>query len=70
MKTYFEFDSEVQGDNELLNIYRNAEKMHSVLWEFDQLLRSAVKYQDNEEAEKIREELRNLMIENGVSHLF
>ena len=70
MKTYFEFDSETLGDNELLNIYRNAEKMHSVLWEIDQLLRSAVKYQDNEEAEKIREELRNLMIDNGISHLF
>ena len=70
MKTYFEFDSETLGDNELLNIYRNAEKMHSVLWEIDQLLRSAVKYQDNEEAEKIREELRNLMIENGINHLF
>jgi len=64
------FDSDVHGDKQLYDIYNNAEKMHSVLWEIDQLLRSAAKYQDNEEAEKIREELRGFMIEHGISHLF
>lgn len=64
------FDSDVQGDKQLYDIYNHAEKMHSVLWEIDQLLRSAAKYQDNEEAEKIREELRGFMIEHGISHLF
>lgn len=64
------FDSDVHGDKELYEIYNHAEKMHSVLWEIDQLLRSAAKYQDNEEAEKIREELRGFMIEHGISHLF
>lgn len=64
------FDSDVDGDKQLYEIYNHAEKMHSVLWEIDQLLRSAAKYQDNEEAEKIREELRGFMIEHGISHLF
>lgn len=64
------FDSDVQGDKQLYDIYNHAGKMHSVLWEIDQLLRSAAKYQDNEEAEKIREELRGFMIEHGISHLF
>lgn len=64
------FDSDVDGDKQLYDIYNHAEKMHSVLWEIDQLLRSAAKYQDNEEAEKIREELRGFMIQHGVSHLF
>lgn len=64
------FDSDVDGDKQLYDIYNHAEKMHSVLWEIDQLLRSAAKYQDNEEAEKIREELRGFMIEHGISHLF
>lgn len=64
------FDSDVDGDKQLYDIYNHAEKMHSVLWDIDQLLRSAAKYQDNEEAEKIREELRGFMIEHGISHLF
>ena len=64
------FDSDVHGDKQLYDIYNHAENMHSVLWEIDQLLRSAAKYQDNEEAEKIREELRGFMIEHGISHLF
>lgn len=64
------FDSDVDGDKQLYDIYNHAEKMHSVLWEIDQLLRSAAKYQNNEEAEKIREELRGFMIEHGISHLF
>lgn len=65
-----EYDFDKDGDKQLYDIYNNAEKMHSVLWEIDQLLRSAAKYQDNEEAEKIREELRGFMIEHGISHLF
>lgn len=70
MITSLNFDSDVEGDKQLYEIYNNAEKMHSVLWGIDQLLRSAAKYQDNEEAEKIREELRGFMIEHGISHLF
>lgn len=70
MITSLNFDSDVEGDKQLYEIYNNAEKMHSVLWEIDQLLRSAAKYQENEEAEKIREELRGFMIEHGISHLF
>lgn len=64
------FDSDVHGDKQLYDIYNNAEKIHSVLWDIDQLLRSAAKYQNNEQAEKIREELREFMIEHGVNHLF
>jgi hypothetical protein len=52
----------------------NASKMHSVLWEMDQWLRSQYKYMSDEEYsedkyetyEKCREHLQGLMFENGV----
>ena len=52
----------------------NGSKMHSVLWEMDQWLRAQYKYMpDNEYSEdkyetyeKCREQLRELMFENGV----
>lgn len=66
----FEFDYDKDGEKQLHEIYQNAERMYSVLWDIDQLLRSAAKYQDNEAAEKIREELREYMFNQGISHLF
>ena len=52
----------------------NGSKMHSVLWEMDQWLRTQYKYMsDNEYSEdkyetyeKCREHLREIMLENGV----
>ena len=53
----------------------NGTKMHSVLWEMDQWLRSQYKYMSDEEYsedkyetyEKCREHLRELMFENGLN---
>jgi len=39
----------------------------SVLWEFDQWLRSEVKYNENEDAQKYRDKLREFMNENNIS---
>ena len=52
----------------------NASKMHSVLWEMDQWLRAQYKYMSDgeyskdkyETFEKCREQLREIMSENGV----
>lgn len=70
MIVYFEFDYDKDGDKELHEIYQNAERMYSVLHDIDQHLRSEAKYKDNEAAEKIREELREYMFNQGISHLF
>ena len=59
-----EFDMATQGSN-----------MHSVLWEMDQWLRSQYKYMSDEEYsedkyetyEKCREQLREIMFENGIN---
>ena len=53
----------------------NASKMHSVLWEMDQWLRSQYKYMPDAEYsedkyntfEKCRDHLREIMIENGLN---
>lgn len=70
MTVNIQFDFDKDGDKQLHEIYQNAEKMHSVLWDIDQHLRSEAKYKDNEAAEKIREELREYMFNQGISHLF
>ena len=52
----------------------NGSKMHSVLWEMDQWLRAQYKYMPDTEYskdkyetfEKCREQLREIMFENGV----
>jgi len=52
----------------------NGSKMHSVLWEMDQWLRAQYKYMSDgeyskdkyETFEKCREQLREIMFENGV----
>jgi len=52
----------------------NGSKMHSVLWEMDQWLRAQYKYMSDAEYskdkyetfEKCRDQLREIMFENGV----
>ena len=52
----------------------NGSKMHSVLWEMDQWLRTQYKYMSDEEYskdkyetfEKCRDQLREIMFENGI----
>jgi len=52
----------------------NSSKMHSVLWEMDQWLRAQYKYMPDEEYsedkyetfEKCRDQLREIMFENGL----
>jgi hypothetical protein len=52
----------------------NGSKMHSVLWEMDQWLRAQYKYMSDDDYskdkyetfEKCRDQLREIMFENGV----
>jgi hypothetical protein len=55
MKAILEFDLDNEDDLNSYNLCNNASKMHSLLWDFDQKLRSMCKYTDNEEACNIRE---------------
>jgi hypothetical protein len=41
--------------------------MAVTLWDIDQHLRSEEKYKDNEVAEKLREEIREIMNDNGIN---
>jgi hypothetical protein len=47
----------------------NGHKYYSILWEFDQWLRSEMKYQDHEtiQTESVRDKLRELMDNDGVN---
>ena len=62
-------------DNTEFEMAVNASKMHSVLWEMDQWLRSQYKYMPDAEYsedkyntfEKCRDHLREIMIENGLN---
>jgi hypothetical protein len=42
-------------------------KMFSILWDFDQWLRSEIKYNDKEELQPIRDKLYNLMDEKNFN---
>jgi hypothetical protein len=41
--------------------------MAVTLWDIDQHLRNEAKYKDNEVAEKLREEIREIMDDNGIN---
>ena len=72
MKATLEFD--LPEDHIEFEMAVNASKMHSVLWEMDQWLRAQYKYMPDTEYsqdkydtfEKCRDQLRELMFENGV----
>ena len=72
MKATLEFN--LPEDHIEFEMAVNGSKMHSVLWEMDQWLRAQYKYMPDEEYskdkyetfEKCREQLREIMFENGV----
>jgi hypothetical protein len=55
MLAIIEFDLNDPDDLESYTLCNNASKMHSVLWDFDQKLRSMCKHSDDEAACNIRE---------------
>lgn len=69
MKAILEFnlDEEVDANNyELMNA---ATKLHLVLWEYDQKLRSMYKYEGKEYALEFRDMLREMLIDKNINHL-
>ncbi len=72
MKAILEFN--LPDDQDEYELANKGAKMYSVLWELDQSLRAKTKYapddlpEDKYDAyQEIREELRELMSESGVS---
>ncbi len=69
MKAQFVFD--LPQEQEEWAIFNNAHKLHSVLWDHLEQLRKTIKYSENEieviYAEKIRQDLINLLAEKEVS---
>lgn len=74
MKAILEFD--LPEDNTEHDMAVNAHKMHSVIFELRERLRSTVKHNDSltkkelEVYEKIREELNDNLISNGLIQMF
>ena len=72
MKATLEFN--LPEDNTEFETAVNASKMYSVLWEMDQWLRAQYKYMSDAEYsedkyetfEKCRDQLREIMFENGI----
>lgn len=69
MKAILEFN--LPDESVEWGIYKDAEKMHSVLWQLDQYLRSIDKYGadglDQIAAASIREHLHLLLSEHGIT---
>lgn len=69
MKVIFTVEAESEYD---LRVYTQASAMWSTIWDFDQYLRNAMKYDENvvgdnyDAYEKIREKLHELLNENDV----
>ena len=70
MKASIEFNLDDENDSHDYRIYNSAKQMYSAIWDFDQKLRDMSKYQDDEHAQKLRELLREYLIEHGINHLF
>jgi len=72
MKATLEFN--LPEDHIEFEMAVNGSKMHSVLWEMDQWLRAQYKYMSDTEYsedkyetfEKCRDQLREIMFENGI----
>lgn len=75
-KIILEFDTDNPDDRDDSDVVLAAHKLFSVLWDFDQYLRSQVNYNDklsseaNEALEGARTELWDIMNARGLSHLF
>ena len=54
-------------EQEECDIFYNAQKFHSVLWDFDQWLREQIKYQNKEDYQEIRDQLYEIMAERDLN---
>jgi len=54
-------------DQEDIKEAMNASAVKLVLWQYDQWLRSEVKYNENEQAQVYRDKLREIMDEHSVT---
>lgn len=64
MKAILKFN--LPEENQEFELATKAPKMYSTLWEFDQWLRSEIKYSGREELDEIRDKLRELMSNNNI----
>jgi hypothetical protein len=63
MKAILEFS--LPEDNQEFELHTKASKMYCTLWEFDQWLRSEIKYKDKE-LDEVRDKLREFMNDNRI----
>ena len=63
MKAILEFS--LPEDNQEFELHTKASKMYCTLWEFDQWLRSEIKYKD-QELDEVRDKLREFMNDNRI----
>ena len=64
MKAILEFN--LPEENQEFELHTKASKMYCTLWEFDQWLRSEIKYNGKEQYEPVREKLREFMNDNRI----
>lgn len=64
---YFPSKILILTDQEDINDALNASAVKSVLWKYDQWLRSEVKYNENEQAQIYRDKLREIIDEHNVT---
>ena len=57
-----------EEESEMLEMYVNAPKMHSILWDIKQFLRDKVKYGEGDVSQfaSVKEKLNELMFEEGI----
>lgn len=67
MKAILEFNLDNEDDLNSYNLCNNASKMHLLLWEFDQKLRSMCKHSDDQAACNIRELFYEYLNEHNIT---
>ena len=66
MKAVLEFNLEDPDEEARFHVFTHAIDLYNALWTIDQRLRNEVKYKDNNEAEAVREEIRNVLSEHNL----
>ncbi len=66
MKATIEFNLDIPEEAERFQIFTHAIDLYMALWEIDGRLRNEVKYQNNKEAEQVREEIDICLKEHNL----